>query len=125
MRYDVTTNWATEFGGLSLLRQKAVKRPRRLWTENEVKRARYLRAAGHSYGEIDKALGRRTGATQQRLELAGYGSRDHVRPFRVPEDLLAERDALIAARSQRAPTQGFFGDPPPGYSALHGKTGLR
>jgi hypothetical protein len=39
--------------------------------------------------------------------------------------LLAERDALAAAREQLALTQHFFGDPPPGYSALHGKTGLR
>jgi hypothetical protein len=29
------------------------------------------------------------------------------------------------ARNRRALTQDFFGDPPPGYSALHGKTGLR
>jgi hypothetical protein len=64
-------------------------------------------------------------ATQQRLEIDGYGSGRHVTSHRVPEVLLAERDALIAARSERALTQDFFGDPPPGYSALHGKTGLR
>jgi hypothetical protein len=39
--------------------------------------------------------------------------------------LLTERDALAAAREQRVLTQYFFGDPPPGYSALNGKTGLR
>ena len=32
--------------------------PRRLWTEDELKRARDMRAAGRTYGEIDKALGR-------------------------------------------------------------------
>jgi hypothetical protein len=84
-----------------------------------------MRAAGYSYPTIDKALGRRDGATQQRLEIAGHGSGDHVRRFRVPEGLLAERDALAAAREQRALTGYFCGDPPPGYSALHGKTGLR
>jgi len=99
--------------------------PRRPWTEGEINRAHDMRAAGCSYGTIDKTLGRRNGATQQRLEIAGYGSKDHVRSFRVTEDLLAERDALAAARELRALTENFCGDPPPGYSALHGKTGLR
>jgi hypothetical protein len=39
--------------------------------------------------------------------------------------VVAERDALAAARKQRAFTENFCGDPPPSYSALHGKTGLR
>ena len=99
--------------------------PRRSWTEGEIKRANDMRAAGYSYPTIDKALRRCDGATQQRLEIAGHGSGDHVRRFRVPEGLLAERDALAAAREQRALTGYFCGDPPPGYSALHGKTGLR
>ena len=99
--------------------------PRHPWTEGEVKRANDMRAAGYSYGTIDKALRRPSGATQRRLEIAGHGSGDHVRPFRVPEGLLAERDALAAAREQRALTGYFCGEPPPGYSALHGKTGLR
>jgi hypothetical protein len=99
--------------------------PRRLWTEHELKRASDMRAAGHSYGEIDKVLGRWAGATQQRLLVAGYGSGRHVTSHRIPEGLLAEREALAAARNQRTLTQGFCGDPPPGYSALHGKTGQR
>jgi hypothetical protein len=99
--------------------------PRRLWTEREVKRANDMRAAGYSYPTIDKALGRRPGATQQRLEIAGNGSKDHVKSFRVPGALLAERDALAAAREQQVLTHYFCGDPPPGYSALDGKTGLR
>jgi len=44
---------------------------------------------------------------------------------RIPIGLLAEREALAAARNQRTLTQDFCGDPPPGYSALHGKTGQR
>ena len=99
--------------------------PRRSWIEGEIKRASDMRAAGYSYPTIDKALGRRDGATQQRLEIAGNGSKDHVRPFRVPDYLLAERDALAAAREKRALTENFCGDPPPGYSALDGKTGQR
>jgi hypothetical protein len=99
--------------------------PRRLWTEDEVKRACAMRAAGFLYGEIDKALGRRPGATQQRLEIAGYGSKRQVRTHPIPNGLLAERDALAVARNQRTLTQDFCGDPPPGYSALQGKTGQR
>jgi hypothetical protein len=86
--------------------------PRRPWTEDELKRARKMRAAGHAYREIDKALGRRTGAAQQRLE-------------RISDGLFAEREALAAAREQRTLSQDLFGDPPPSYSALHGKTGQR
>jgi hypothetical protein len=66
------------------------------------------------------------GATQQRLEIAGYGSGHHqVRSSRIPDSLFAEREALTAARDQRTLTQDFCGDPAPGYSALHGKTGQR
>jgi hypothetical protein len=98
--------------------------PRRSWTEDEVKRARALRAAGYPYNKIDKALGRRAGATQQRLEIAGYGS-GNARSHSISEGLWAEREELAAAREQRTLTENFCGDPPPGYSALHGKTGLR
>ena len=124
MRCDYDTQLGHPRGGLFSVGQKAVKTQRR-WSEDELKRARDMRAAGHSYREIDKALGRFPGGTQQRLEIAGYGSGRHATSHRVPEVLLAERDALIAARGQRALTQDFFGDPPTGYSALHGKTGLR
>jgi hypothetical protein len=102
-----------------------VKMPRRSWTESEIERANDMRAAGYSYPTIDKTLGRRSGATQQRLEIAGHGSKDHAKSFRAPDYLVAERDALAAARELRALTENFCGDPPPGYSALHGKTGLR
>ena len=74
---------------------------RRLWTEREVKRAKDMRAAGYSYPTIDKALGRRDGSTQQRLEIAGHGSGDQVKSFRAPDYLLAERDALAAARERK------------------------
>jgi hypothetical protein len=66
----------------------------------------------------------RTLEITQRARVAHF-DRLTLRMMHIPDNLLAERDALIAARSQRAPTQNFFGDPPPGYSALQGKTGLR
>jgi hypothetical protein len=62
--------------------------PRRVWTEREVKRANDMRAAGYSYPTIDKALGRRGDATQQRLEIAGHGSGSHVTSRRIPDMLL-------------------------------------
>jgi len=102
-------------------RAEGKKMPGRPWTENETKRARDMYAAGHFYGEIDWALGRRAGSTKRRLEGLGRS----VRSSRIPDNLLAERDARVAAREQRSLTQDFCGDPPPGYSALHGKTGLR
>ena len=95
----------------------------RLWTEDELKRARDMRAAGFYCKEIDRILRRRIGPTKRQLE--GYNVGHNVKSMRVPDNLLAERDALAAARDRRALTQYFFGDPPHGYSALHGKTGLR
>jgi hypothetical protein len=99
--------------------------PRRPWTEYELEHARAMRAAGRVYGEIDKALRRRAGTTKRRLEGANYNVGHNVRSIAVADSLLAERDALSAARHQRALTQHFFDDPPPGYSALNGETGLR
>jgi hypothetical protein len=98
--------------------------PRRLWTEDEVNRARDMRAAGHPYGKIDKALGRRAGATQQRLEIAGYSSGQGV--GRTAFQMACWPNARrLPSRATTTLTQNFFGDPPPGYSALDGKTGLR
>jgi hypothetical protein len=102
-----------------------MKIPRRPWTENELKRAREMRAAGHFDGEIDKVLGRRAGSTKRRLDSTGYRSGHDVRAKPVPDGLSVEREALAVARTHRTLMQDFFGDPPPGYSALHGKTGLR
>jgi hypothetical protein len=99
--------------------------PWRRWTENEMKRARRMRQSGCSHDEIDKALGRPAGSTRQRLRIEDYQSGDVVRPTSISEAQLAEREALDAARNHRTLTGEFCGDPPPGYSALYGKTGLR
>jgi hypothetical protein len=64
------------------------------------------------------------GSTQRQLESANHGSGE-VKSKYIPAGLFAERDALAAAREQRTLTQDFCGDPPPSYSALHGKAGLR
>jgi hypothetical protein len=83
--------------------EKVLKMPRRLWTEDEVKRAHALRAAGYPYNKIDKALGRHAGATQQRFEIAGYGSGNGVRSNPISEGLLAEREARDAPMSSIRP----------------------
>jgi hypothetical protein len=82
-------------------------------------------AAGYFFGEIDRALRRRAGSAKSHLGGANYNVGHSVRSARVEDRLLAERDDRLAAREQRTLTQDLFGDPPPGYSALHGKTGLR
>jgi hypothetical protein len=82
-----------------------------------------MRTAGYLYDVIDKMLGRRTGSTKRQLEKDGLGY--NVKSGRIPDGLAIEREALTAARNQRTLTQDFCGDPPPGYSALQGKTGLR
>jgi len=121
---DLRQGWLRDFL-LKLItvlgRAECGKMPGRPWTEDEIRRARGMYAAGHFYGEIDKALGRRVGTIRRRLE----GLARSVKSSRIPVGLVVEREALTAARTQRTLTQDFCGDPPPGFSALHGKTGLR
>lgn len=73
----------------------------RPWTEEEVKRAREMYAAGYFYSEIDKALRRRVGSTKRQFEGVGYGS---GQKRLIPDVLLVEREALMAARNQRTLT---------------------
>jgi len=70
---------------------------------------------------LDAATARRNNGLKLRATDQSLGSERTA--FR--DGLLAEREALAAARNQRTLTQGFCGDPPPGCSALHGKTGQR
>jgi hypothetical protein len=110
------------FESMITFRGGGPKMPARRWTKDELKRAREMYAAGYFHGEIDKALRRRAGSTKRQFEGVGYGSGQKKL---IPDVLFVEREALRAARKQRTLTQDFCGDPPPGYSALHGKTGLR
>ncbi|MFY9840226.1 MAG: hypothetical protein WAK55_27915, partial [Xanthobacteraceae bacterium] len=72
--------------------------PRRPWTEDELKRARDMHAAGHYYEVIDRVLRRHSGSTKRQPE--GVDHSHNVRRRRVPDDLLVEREALAAARSK-------------------------
>jgi len=76
--------------------------PPRPWTEEEIKCAREMYAAGYFYGEIDKALRRRAGSTKHQFEGVGYGS---GQKRLIPDVLLVEREALTDARNRRTLTQ--------------------
>jgi hypothetical protein len=64
-------------------------------------------------GQRDRNDGRR---------LAGIGTAHHIA---LSPDQIAGRDARLAALQLRTQTQEFFGDPPPGFSALDEKRAQR
>lgn len=96
---------------------------RREWTEEEFARAVALRAAGHSYGAIDKMLGRRYGSSGQKLTyLCTYSTVTKLPPYTTallipPAAVIADRDHRINLQPQSV-TAALMGDPPAGYSAL-------
>jgi hypothetical protein len=55
------------------------------------------------------------------VEGNGAYHRPSVGSIRISDALAADRDARAAAANRRTYTQEFFGDPPPGFSALEGK----
>lgn len=75
--------------------------------------------------EIANVMNRTLGSVQQKLhiELPRRGITDDMgsQPRGPAAQLLDERDARIRAAQLRTQTQEFFGDPPPGYSALDKK----
>lgn len=77
--------------------------------DDDIKLARRMRAAGHSYEEIHWALRRRAASTKWQPTAADHGH--NVRAIHVPDDLSAERDVLVAARDRGALTRNFS-DPP-------------
>jgi hypothetical protein len=97
---------------------------RKPWTAHELVRAKAMRNNNLSYAEIDRRLGRRTGSTQGKFDyIASQNAKEpHIAgSMRAPEFVLAERDKRSAAADLRDQTATFFGDPPPGYSALDRK----
>ena len=116
---------------------------RHKWTPKRIAFARRLRASGLSLREIAAAMATTSGVVSalfQRQERLAAGKavrgqrrptvREPVepeaeaieqRPQRAGADLLAHREQLAAARARRDLTAEFFGDPPPGYSALDRK----
>jgi len=58
-------------------------------------------------------------------EIEAEDGRPAAGSVRIAPTLVVERDARAAAADRRTYTQEFFGDPPPGFSALEGKQGMR
>ena len=81
---------------------------RQPWTKDQTKLACKMRAAGHSYEEIDWALRRRANSTKTQAKGVDQG---HDPSIRVPGSLLAERDALLALRGRDPVVKNFFSDP--------------
>jgi hypothetical protein len=67
--------------------QKGAKRSRQPWTPDETRLARQMRAAGHSYEEIDWALRRRGGLTKWLPKGVDHGH--NVGPIHVADNFLA------------------------------------
>lgn len=97
--------------------------PRRMWTREELGRLVELRDEhGMGWKEIAQALNRTIGQCNSKYN---YGHQEAARTsydagsnHKCSDEQLAERERRAQARDQRDITQTFFGDPPPGYSAL-------
>lgn len=91
-----------------------------IWSAEMWQRAVELHDEGMSYDDIAGELGLTTKQvsikfTNEHYEHKAASERSKIAPR------LAERDARLAAADRRSQTAQFFGDPPPGYSALDKK----
>jgi hypothetical protein len=98
-----------------------LKRPMRLWRADELEMLHRMRAEGHLFTDIDRALGRGIGASSTKFsELHPSGvvkAMPGVDGAAVSADLLRERDRRMSVQHHDL-TAAFFGDPLPGQSAL-------
>jgi hypothetical protein len=94
-----------------------MKTPPRPWRPDELATARKMRAAGVSFAEIGRVLGRAKTTVQGRLDRLDCPTRNVVHKEEPPPDhVLWERDALYA--HVQTPNEFWLGDPPPSRSAL-------
>lgn len=97
------------------------------WSEVEWRRAFALARAGATASDIALALdrGRQSVydafAARGRAGMLNRGLSRNVGSLAPSAAVLAARDARYAASLRRTQTQEFFGDPPPGFSALDRK----
>jgi hypothetical protein len=78
--------------------------------------------AGVEYRSKMRALTAQQREQEKRKTLAPNGHQDYVTRRYIPPHVLAERDIAMAAGA-RDLTAEFFGDPPPGRSALDRRGG--
>lgn len=96
---------------------------------NEIHEAKALAMAddGMGWEDIAVEVGCSPGAARSRVEVLRRSRRVHRAQSQVHERVtaaaLADRLARSEARDRRDTTAELFGDPPPGFSALEGKTG--
>lgn len=105
----------------------------RPWSDEDVARLIHMREVQClPWSVMDEALGRSKGGSQLKYGLVrklrqpspdmGRGHAGSGRAIPSPEQL-AEREQRSAAANRMTPTSIFFGDPPPGYSALDRRGG--
>jgi hypothetical protein len=94
-----------------------------VWTPEMLAIARMMTAKGYPARAVDAYFKLKAGSwSARRIYERDYknhtpGHRQSG-SMRTPPEVLAERDTRLAARDRRNQTAEFFGDPPPGYSAL-------
>lgn len=93
-----------------------------MWTAAEDALVLACDAEGLTAKEIARRVNRTPNAVAKRLWDLRGARHHHMPPSdewgRPPNTVIIDRDKREAARDQRSLTQIFFGDPPPGYSAL-------
>lgn len=91
-----------------------------IWTDTRWQRAKRLRRDDATDVEIAAAIGLTERQVQNRFANERWRQRAVERTSRMEVDF-RDRNAREAAANRRTLTQQFFGDPPPGYSALDRK----
>ncbi len=84
------------------------------WTEQELNHAKLLERNGYKHSQIAKLLDRATTSVTNKLNPPQPRGFHRIEVAR----LKAAAELRKAAADRRSPTATFFGDPPPGYSAL-------
>jgi len=99
-----------------------------------LERTKRVDAAAHA---VSAAIGVSAAAIKVRLYTVGpsfarrapdagpIDDRPSTGALRLSEEQIRDRDARYEAGQRRNYTQEFFGDPPPGYSALDRQRGVR
>lgn len=106
------------------------RKPQRPYTPEDEQQLLYMRdVLKMRWYLIDRAQGRGNGSSFQKYSALKAGPApsligSYVR-VQAPPEQLADRDARYAASNLMTPTAAFFGDPPPGYSALDQRQGAK
>jgi hypothetical protein len=103
----------------------AVEKPpakrRVVWTAELWARAQAMRAAGDAYRVIGEAIGMPQHQVVWRFYAERAREKKASQESTSNSEVLEERARRSAAMDRRSMTATFFGDPPPGYSALDQK----